>query len=144
MVTWGVTKFLQKNPSLGNLDQFGQKELVHVGSLVNHASNLWPKPAREYITRVQALTTQINLTRMAPPQLVVFIEKQAGECMTPSPSEERNWSQTGPANHPRWKWKSPDIMVSLSLGENHPMLWLESVFVFPVNALTLYKLTKLH
>jgi len=43
---------------------------------------------------------------MAPPQLVVFIEKQAGECMTPSPSEERNWSQTGPAlgeneNHPR-------------------------------------------
>jgi len=22
-----------------------------------------------------------------------FIEKQAGECMTPSPLEERNWSQ---------------------------------------------------
>jgi len=38
---------------------------------------------------VQALTTQINLARMAPAQLVVFIEKQAGECMTPSPSEER-------------------------------------------------------
>jgi len=27
---------------------------------------------------------------MAPAQLVVFIEKQAGEGMTPSPSEERN------------------------------------------------------
>jgi len=26
---------------------------------------------------------------MAPTQLVVFIEKQAGECMTPSPSKER-------------------------------------------------------
>jgi len=35
---------------------------------------------------------------MAPAQLVVFIEKQAGECMTPSPSEERNWSQKGHAN----------------------------------------------
>jgi len=46
---------------------------------------------------VQALTTQINLARMAPAQLVVFIEKQAGEYMTPSPSEERNWSQKGPA-----------------------------------------------
>ena len=34
---------------------------------------------------------------MAPAQLVVFIEKQAGECMTPSPSEERNWSQKGHA-----------------------------------------------
>jgi len=45
---------------------------------------------------VQALTTQINLVRMAPAQLVVFIEKQAGECMTPS-SEEKNWSKKGPA-----------------------------------------------
>jgi len=26
---------------------------------------------------------------MAPAQLVVFIEKQAGECMTPSPSNQR-------------------------------------------------------
>jgi len=26
-----------------------------------------------------------------------FIEKQAEGCMTPSPSEERNWSQKGPA-----------------------------------------------
>jgi len=30
-------------------------------------------------------------------QLVVFIEKPAGECLTPCPSEERNWSQKGPA-----------------------------------------------
>jgi len=44
---------------------------------------------------VQALTTQINLARIAPAQVVVFIEKQAGECVTPSPSEERNWSQKG-------------------------------------------------
>jgi len=44
---------------------------------------------------VQALTTQINLARMDPAQLVVFIEKQAGACATPSPSEERNWSQKG-------------------------------------------------
>jgi len=29
---------------------------------------------------VQALTTQINLAQMAPAQLVVFIEKLAGEC----------------------------------------------------------------
>jgi len=29
---------------------------------------------------------------MAPAHLAVFIEKQAGECLTPSPSEERNWS----------------------------------------------------
>jgi len=34
---------------------------------------------------------------MAPAQLVVLIEKQAGECMTPSPSKERNWSQKEPA-----------------------------------------------
>jgi len=48
---------------------------------------------------VQALATQINLARMAPAQLVILIEKQPGECMTPSPSpsEERNWSQKGPA-----------------------------------------------
>ena len=46
---------------------------------------------------MQALTTQINLARMAPAQLVVFIEKQAGECVTPSPSEERNWSHKGHA-----------------------------------------------
>jgi len=44
---------------------------------------------------VEALTTQINLARMAPAQLVVFIEKQAGVCMTPSPSEERNWARKG-------------------------------------------------
>jgi len=30
---------------------------------------------------------------MAPAQLVVFIEKQAGEGMTLSPSKEINWSQ---------------------------------------------------
>jgi len=40
-------KIPTQDPSYGNLDQFGQKELVHVGSLVSHASNLWPKPARE-------------------------------------------------------------------------------------------------
>ena len=34
---------------------------------------------------------------MAPALLVVFIEKQAGESMTPSPTEERNWRQKGPA-----------------------------------------------
>jgi len=56
---------------------------------------------------------------------------------------------------PRWKspdvmfsvssgWKSPQIMVSVSSGENHPTLWLEWVFCFPVDALTLSKLTKLH
>jgi len=45
---------------------------------------------------VQALATQINLARMTPAQLV-FIEKEAEECMMPSPSEERNWSQKGPA-----------------------------------------------
>ena len=41
-------------------------------------------------------------------------------------------------------WQSPDIMVSVSSGENHPTLWLEWVFCFPVNALTLFKLTKLY
>ena len=70
---------------------------MHVGSLASHASNLSPKPEREQITRVQALTTQSNLARMAP-QLVIFIEKQAGECMTPSLSEERKWSQKEPAS----------------------------------------------
>jgi len=34
---------------------------------------------------------------MAPAQLVVFIEKQAAECMTPSPSEKRIWSWRRPA-----------------------------------------------
>jgi len=34
---------------------------------------------------------------MASADLVDLIEKQAGECMTPSPSEEGNWSQKGPA-----------------------------------------------
>ena len=46
MVTWGATKFLHKIPSLGNLEKFGQKELVHVGSLVSHASNFCRKPSR--------------------------------------------------------------------------------------------------
>ena len=46
---------------------------------------------------MQVLTTQINLVRMAPAQVVVFTEKQAGECMTPSPSDEINLSQKGPA-----------------------------------------------
>ena len=46
---------------------------------------------------MQALTTQINLARMAPAQIVVFMEKQAGKCVTPSPSEERNCSQKGHA-----------------------------------------------
>jgi len=81
--------------------------LVHVGSLESHGSNLWPKPAREEIRRAQALTTQINLTRMAPAQLVVLIEKQAGECMTPSPSEEKTWSQKGLQGvHLWWKVKA--------------------------------------
>jgi len=43
---------------------------------------------------VQALAT-INLAGMAPAQIVVFIEKQAGECMTPSKPEERIWSWKG-------------------------------------------------
>jgi len=44
---------------------------------------------------------------MAPAQLVVFIEKQAGECMTPSPSEERIWSQKGLHRvHLWWKVKA--------------------------------------
>jgi len=30
---------------------------------------------------------------MAPAQLVIFIEKQAGEYMASSPAQERNWSQ---------------------------------------------------
>ena len=47
MATWGVTKFLHKAPSYGNLDQYSKKELVHAGELVSHASNLWPKPAEE-------------------------------------------------------------------------------------------------
>jgi len=46
---------------------------------------------------VHALTKQINLARMTPAQLVVFTAKQAGECMTPSPPDKRNWSQKGPA-----------------------------------------------
>ena len=46
---------------------------------------------------MQVLTTQINLARMAPAQLVVFIEKLTRECVTLSPSEERNWSQKGHA-----------------------------------------------
>jgi len=33
---------------------------------------------------------------MAPAQLVVFTEKQAGECMTPSPSKEKSWSRKEP------------------------------------------------
>jgi len=49
---------------------------------------------------------------------------------------------------PRWKspdvmvsvssrWKSAQIMVSVSSGENDPTLWLEWVFCFPVDTLTL-------
>jgi len=60
---------------------------VHVGSQVSHTSNLRPKLAREQIIRVQALTTQMNLVQMALAQLVVFIEKHAGECMASSPSD---------------------------------------------------------
>jgi len=37
---WCKKNFLQKVPSQGNLDQFGQKELVHSGALVSRAGNL--------------------------------------------------------------------------------------------------------
>jgi len=37
----------------------------------------------------QTLTTQVNLARMAPSQLVGLIEKQAGDSVTSSPSEEK-------------------------------------------------------
>jgi len=80
MATWGVTKFLHKAPSYGNLDQYSKKELVHAGELVSHASNLWPKPAEEWITRVQAMMTKMSLVRIASAhcaQHLVFIEKQA-------------------------------------------------------------------
>jgi len=63
---------------------------------------------------VQALTTQINLARMARAQLVVFIEKQVGECMTPSPSEERNWSRKGSAPCCE-RWKHFEDMMNLVL-----------------------------
>jgi len=45
---------------------------------------------------VQALTPQLNLALLVPVQLVVFIEKEAGECMAPSPSDERIWSWKRP------------------------------------------------
>jgi len=51
--------------------------------------------AREQITQVQTLTPQINLARMASAQLVVFIEKRAGECMTPSPPVEKSGARMG-------------------------------------------------
>jgi len=38
----------------------------------------------------------------------------------------------------------PTLWLMWVWGENHPTLWLECDFGFPVNALTLYKLTKLH
>ena len=71
---------------------------MHVGRFIS-------KPRQQPLTEaspgsrshecMQALTTQINLAQRAPAQLVVFIEKQAGACMTPSPSEEGSWSQKG-------------------------------------------------
>ena len=150
---------------------------------------------------------------MVPAQLVVFIEKQAGKCMTPSPSKGRSWSQKEPAaccvctcgKRPRhfiedmklwdqttlwnlstiktehnevhvptasandestcrhWSLSSflqrlitpldyqppvistwTGVVATWCLGKNLPTLWLERVFCFPVNALTLYKLKKLH
>jgi len=69
---------------------------VHVGSLASHASNL--TKASTGVDHTSASPDDANqLPRMAPAQMLVFIEKQAGECMAPSPSEERNWSQTWPA-----------------------------------------------
>jgi len=38
----------------------------------------------------------------------------------------------------------PTLWLIVSSGENHPRLWLERIFGFPVIALTLYKLAKLH
>jgi len=55
---------------------------------------------------VQALTTQINLARIAPAQLVAFIEKQAGECMTPSRSEEIGARKGLHRVHLWWKIKA--------------------------------------
>jgi len=36
------------------------------------------------------------------------------------------------------------VVATWYLGENHPTLWLDWLFCFPVDALTLYKFTKLH
>ena len=44
---------------------------------------------------------------MAPAQLVVFIEKQVGECMTPSHSEKENGARKGLHRvHLQWKIKA--------------------------------------
>jgi len=40
--------------------------------------------------RVPALTMEINFARIAPAQLVVFIEEQTKESKTPATSEETN------------------------------------------------------
>jgi len=72
MVTWGVTKFFHEDPSLGNLDQFVQKELVHVGSLVSHASNLWPSQHGSRSHECKPWRHKSNLLQMAPAQLVIF------------------------------------------------------------------------
>jgi len=47
---------------------------------------------------------------MAPAQLVVFIEKQAGECMTPSPSGERDWN---------WKGHAPCCLCTFGARSKH-------------------------
>jgi len=40
------------------------------------------------------------------------------------------------------RWKSPDVMVSVNSGENHPTLWLEWVFLFPCWCLDIVKIDK--
>jgi len=48
---------------------------------------------------VQALTTYINLARIPPAQIVIFIEEQARECMTPLRHRKEMVSQKGPTVH---------------------------------------------
>ena len=86
---------------------------------------------------MQALTTQINLARMASAQLVAFIEKQAGECVTPSPSithtpgilTSDDFYPDRSGDHVVPTWKSPDVVVIVS-------------FLFPCWCLDIVKIDK--
>jgi len=220
MVAWGVTKFLHKDLSWGNLDQFGQKELVHVGSLVSHASNfygsqqgsrsherkhrrrrsiwreelllsLWfsLKNRQENVWRLLRQRKEIGARKgmhLAVCALVVKGQSILLRTRTLRPNNavepvhhQNRTKRDSRANCQRWehlsalitfkfsakithtpwiltpgdfypdrsgghmvpRWKSPDVMVSVSSGESHPTLWLVS-FLFPSWCLDIAKIDK--
>ena len=122
MVTWGVTKFLHKDPSWGNLDQFGQKDLVHVAS-----SKARQQPLTEARTGVDHTSASLDNTNQfganGSCSARGFHWGRGRRMYDTFSVRGRNWSQKGLHRvHLLWKvkafyWGHDEPCVSLHLIE---------------------------